>query len=88
MSDLLTADGVALETVTPRSVIRAAFSARLISDGEAWMQALDARNRMSHTDNLQEAEKVVAEIRSTYLGLLDALHFSAMQRENDLNANG
>jgi nucleotidyltransferase substrate binding protein (TIGR01987 family) len=74
LADLLAADGVDLETLTPRAVIRAAFAAKLIADGEAWMGALDARNKMSHTYNLREFETVIEEIRSSYLVLFEALH--------------
>lgn len=88
LNDLLAADGVTLDTVTPRSVIRAAFSARFISDGEAWMKALDARNRMSHTYNFKEFERVILEIQTTYLALFDSLHFSALEREAAWSGNG
>ncbi len=88
LNDLLAAEGVNLDTVTPRTVIRAAFSARLVADGEVWMKALDARNRMSHTYNFTEFEKVIAEIQATYLALFDALHFAVMERESKWSANG
>lgn len=81
LADLLAAEGVSLETITPRSVIRAAFAARLIADGEAWMGALDARNRMAHTYNLAEFEIVVAEIQTSYLSLFEALHTLVLARE-------
>ncbi len=81
LADLLAADGVTLDTVTPRSVIRGAFAAKLIHDGEAWMGALDARNRMAHTYNMAEFEIVIAEIQSSYLSLFSALHTLVLARE-------
>ena len=80
LGDLLSADGLWLETVTPKSVIRAAFSAKLIADGDAWMRALDVRNKMSHRYDPSEFEKVVGEIRSAYLSLFDALHLLVLER--------
>lgn len=41
--------GVVLTTITPGAVIRAAFAANLIGDGDLWMAPLDARNGIAHT---------------------------------------
>ena len=49
LKDRLEYDGVALTTVTPRNVIRQAFHAKLIADGDAWIDMLTDRNLMSHT---------------------------------------
>ncbi len=48
MKDFLQAQDVAFDLLTPRTVIREAFTANLIQDGDAWMKALDSRNEMSH----------------------------------------
>lgn len=53
LKDYLEASGVALETITPAAVIRAGFAAKIIQEGDIWMQALDARNKMSHTYNFK-----------------------------------
>lgn len=74
LKDYLEAEGVVLATITPRATIRAAFSAQLITDGDAWMTALDARNAMSHTYDPRSFERVVGDLRSTYLGLFEALY--------------
>ena len=38
-----------LSSVTPRAVIRSAFQAKLISEGEQWIDMLGDRNHLSHT---------------------------------------
>lgn len=73
LKDYLEAEGVALDRITPSFVIKAAFEAKIIVDGEGWMRALDARNRMSHTYNLKDFEAILAEIRAKYLKLLEGL---------------
>jgi nucleotidyltransferase substrate binding protein (TIGR01987 family) len=80
LADLLDEDGVALETRTPKSVVRAAFAAKLIADGDAWMDALDARNKMAHTYNETDFEEVVEEVRTTYFNLFSSLHQTALAR--------
>jgi len=80
LADLLAEDGVALETKTPRTVIRAAYMARLIEDGETWMDALAARNKMSHNYSKAQFEKIVESIRLRFFGLLQKLHDVATAR--------
>ena len=75
MKDYLEHEGIVFEQVTPRAVIRRAFEAGIIKQGETWQQALDARNKMSHTYNFETFGQVVADIRSAYLGALDELYF-------------
>ena len=74
MKDYLEAQNVVFPQVTPRAVIRAAFEAQLIRDGEAWMDALDDRNKMSHTYSFERFEEVLERVRRRYLQAMDDLH--------------
>lgn len=74
LKDFLEYQGVVLESVTPRAVIKAGYAAGVIMDGEIWMAALDARNKMSHTYNFKVFEEVVKGIENRYLALMDSLH--------------
>lgn len=80
LADYLDSKGVVLETVTPAAVIRAAYAAKIIADGEVWMKALDARNKMSHTYNFKTFELIIADIRAQYFAVLDALHLSMLEK--------
>lgn len=73
IQDYLEFQGVVIDPVTPRAVLKAAFAANLIDDGDGWMAALDARNKMSHTYNLKMFEQVVQSIESRYLALMSRL---------------
>jgi nucleotidyltransferase substrate binding protein (TIGR01987 family) len=79
IKDYLEHEGVTLDKVTPASVIREAFAAKIIKNGDTWMKALDARNKMSHTYNIKNFEEVIEEIREQYLALFDDLHFSMLE---------
>ena len=79
LKDYLSHEGVVLDKETPRFVIREAFSAKIITQGELWQEALDARNKMSHTYDFEQFEQVIQKIRNQYLGLFDDLHFSMLQ---------
>lgn len=83
MKDFLEDQGIVLASVTPRSTLRAAFDAKLITEGELWMEALDARNRMSHTYSLKMFESVIDKIKTHYLGLFDQLHLTLLEHTLD-----
>jgi len=85
IKDYLNHEGLVLDKITPASVIKAAFEAKVINNGDVWMKALDARNKMSHVYNLKKFEEVIADIQSDYLNILDDLYMSMM--ENILEEN-
>jgi nucleotidyltransferase substrate binding protein (TIGR01987 family) len=78
LNDYLSYEGKILNRITPASVIRAAFEAKIIKEGDLWMQAMDARNKMSHVYDVKKFEEVIAHIHSHYLQLFDDLHLSMM----------
>ncbi|MDE0032292.1 MAG: nucleotidyltransferase substrate binding protein [Deltaproteobacteria bacterium] len=80
MRDYLESESLVLPQVTPRAVIRAAFESRLISDGETWMDALDDRNKMSHTYDFKKFKDVIDSIRSRYLKVMDELHTKLVEQ--------
>ena len=83
MKDYLESENFVFEQVTPRAVIRKAFEANLLADGQTWMDALDARNKMSHNYDLKSFEAVIEEIRKHYLGAFDALHTKFLEKSGE-----
>ena len=73
MRDYLSAGGIVLTVASPINVIRAGNETRLIADGDAWVEAMQARNMMSHEYDMDAFERVVVEISDRYLPMLDAL---------------
>lgn len=55
-------------------VLKAAFESGYISDGEVWMEALDARNEMSHVYRQESFERVLRDVRSRFLAVIEDLH--------------
>ena len=74
LKDYLESEGVVFEQITPRAVIRRAFEAGIIKQGETWQYALDARNRMSHTYNFDTFEQVINDIHKNYLAVFGELY--------------
>jgi nucleotidyltransferase substrate binding protein (TIGR01987 family) len=65
---------VVFERVTPRAVMKEAFEAKLISQGQTWLDALDARNKMSHTYDFSEFDKVIQQIEKEYLVVIESFY--------------
>ena len=62
LKDYLDFSGIVFDQVTPRNVIKQAFAAGIIADGQLWIDMLKDRNLMSHTYDeeifLQAAERI------------------------------
>jgi nucleotidyltransferase substrate binding protein (TIGR01987 family) len=67
LKDYLVYSGVVFDQITPRSVIKYAFAANIIEDGQTWMNMLEQRNLMSHTYDSNIFEEVFNSISEHYL---------------------
>lgn len=67
IKDYLEDSGVVLTAVTPRQVIKDAFTARVIDDGQTWIDMIDHRNLLSHTYDPANFEEAVDAIHDRYL---------------------
>ncbi len=83
MKDYLENDGVVFTQTTPGAVIRKAFETGLIGKGETWMDALDARNKISHTYDFERFEQVISQIQQNYLGAMEELYLFLMEKSMD-----
>ena len=74
LKDYLEASGVVITPVPPRQVIKEAFAAKVISDGEVWINMLDNRNLLSHTYDFSVFDEAVKAIAKHYLPAMEKLH--------------
>jgi nucleotidyltransferase substrate binding protein (TIGR01987 family) len=74
IKDYLEEGGLVISPVTPRQVLKDAFAAKVITDGQVWINMLDNRNLLSHTYNLAVFEKAVDAIAAHYLPAMGELH--------------
>jgi nucleotidyltransferase substrate binding protein (TIGR01987 family) len=74
LKDYLEAEGAVIAPITPRQVIKDAFAAKLLADGQAWVAMLDHRNLLAHTYDASVFEAAVDAIASRYLPALSAMH--------------
>ncbi len=72
--DYLEEGGLVITPLTPRQVLKEAFTAKVIADGQVWIDMLDHRNLLSHTYDFTIFEKAVEMIAARYLPAMEALH--------------
>lgn len=72
LKDFQEAEGFTI--ASPRQAIKQAFQSGLVTDGHAWISALEDRNLTTHTYNEQTADLVEQKIRNDYFPLLKSLH--------------
>jgi len=82
MKDYLEENGVVIAPVTPRQVVKDAFTAKLIEDGQIWIDMLNHRNLLSHTYDFSVFEKAVEDIAARYLPAMASLHAFLAREEN------
>ncbi len=74
LKDLLEENGVEIKPVFPKSVMREAFSAGLLEDGELWASMLDKRNELSHEYSQTAFDKAIAIFQEEYKGAFKKLY--------------
>ena len=80
LKDYLECDGMVITPLTPRQVIKDAFAAKLLTDGQAWIDMLDHRNLLSHTYDPSVFQTAVDAIAQRYLPALAGVHAWFMGR--------
>lgn len=67
MKELLEKDGVAeARTGSPRQILKSAYQAGMVKDEALWMDALAARNNVSHAYNQAVALHIVKQTKDLY----------------------
>ncbi len=80
IKDYLEESGVVVNPVTPRNVIKEAFTARLLDDADVWIGMMLHRNLLSHTYDIKVFEMVLQALAERYFPAFDRLHESFLMK--------
>lgn len=81
MRDYLQDNGIViLNEITPRSVIKEAYSAKIIGDGQIWIDMMMHRNILSHTYDFSKFQEVLKAVNDRYLDAIAKLHEWLLER--------
>lgn len=67
MKDYLECSGIVIDEVTPRNVIKEAFAANIIDDGQLWIDMLQHRNKLSYVYDSNVFKEVLEVLASKYI---------------------
>ena len=74
INDYLEESGVVVNPVTPRNVIKEAFTARLLDDADVLIDMMLHRNLLSHAYDIKVFEVVLEALAERYFPAFDRLH--------------
>jgi nucleotidyltransferase substrate binding protein (TIGR01987 family) len=74
IKDYLEENGIVVNPATPHNIIKEAFAAKLLDDGQVWTDMMLHRNLLSHTYDIKLFEEVLQAVKQKYLPVLDRLH--------------
>lgn len=74
MKDYLEDSGLQITPVTPKAVIKEAFAAKFIDDGQIWIDMMHDRSLLAHTYDLKRFKKALTSVKNNYLPKLEHLH--------------
>jgi len=83
MKDYLEENGLVVNPATPRNIIKEAFAAKLLDDGQVWIDMMLHRNLLSHTYDIKVFEEVLQTVAQRYLPAFDRLHEFLLVRRMD-----
>ena len=84
LKDKMEFDGIVLDQISPKAVVRQAFAAKYINDPDTWLKMIGDRNLISHTYDFVKFEAVIQSIADSYLPMLDEWYFSLLMDANEL----
>ena len=82
LKDKMEYDGIVLDRIAPKVVIRQAYESKYINDAETWLKMVGDRNLMSHTYDFTQFEAVIETISTDYLPMLDNWYMELLSEIN------
>jgi nucleotidyltransferase substrate binding protein (TIGR01987 family) len=76
LKDKMESDGLILDKISPKMVLREAYKNKYIDNIEGWLKMINDRNALSHTYNFDVFLEVVPDIQQQYTLLLRDLYVS------------
>ncbi len=73
LKDFLDHEGRIVDPLTPRTVVKEAFAAGILSHGQTWIDMIDHRNLLSHTYNSDLLDAALLAIAERYLPAMTEL---------------
>lgn len=81
LKDKMEYDGLILDKISPKMVLKEAYKYKYIDNIELWLEMINDRNLLSHTYDFQVFEDVIPDIQLKYTPLLSELYISLIEAQ-------
>ena len=79
LKDKMEYDGLVLDQISPKAIVRQAFSTKYLDNADIWLKMIGDRNLMSHTYDFSKFEAILSTVQTEYLPILDDWHLELME---------
>jgi nucleotidyltransferase substrate binding protein (TIGR01987 family) len=76
LKDKIEFDGIILDRISPKMVLKEVYQAKYINNIEVWIQMINDRNLVSHTYDFETFEEIIPSIQKQYISVLNELFVS------------
>ncbi|KAF3984277.1 MAG: nucleotidyltransferase [Methylococcales symbiont of Hymedesmia sp. n. MRB-2018] len=83
LKDKMQDDGIIVDRISPKYVVKLAYSSKYIDNIDVWLAMINDRNLMSHTYNFTHFNKTIKSLKETYFSHLEKFYIDFI--EHDLN---
>jgi nucleotidyltransferase substrate binding protein (TIGR01987 family) len=80
MKDYMVDNGVIIDEITARSVIKEAYAAKIIKDGQVWIDMMLHRNILAHCYDFVKFKEILLAVKTRYLDAIDSFHEWLLER--------
>ncbi len=81
LKDKMEDDGLILDKISPKVVIKEAFQAKYVTNIDSWLKMIGDRNLMSHTYDFEVFEAIIPTIISEYTTTLEELYLTLIEEQ-------
>ena len=81
LKDKMEFDGLILDKISPKVVVKEAFAAKYIDKVDVWLKMIDDRSLLSHTYDFETFDKVIPVIQNVYSKSIIELYLSLLKAE-------
>ena len=74
LKDKMEFDGLVLDKISPKMVLKEAYKTKYIDNIELWLEMIDDRNLLSHIYDFKILEGIILDIQKTHTQLLSGLY--------------
>ena len=79
LKDKMEFDGILLDKISPKMVLKEAYQAKYINDIDTWLKMINDRNLVSHTYDFETFELIIPSIQKNYISVLNDLYLSCLE---------